>query len=125
MTVNLIMLLVSLCVGGLGGYGFWAANFSDKFGLLVSIVAGVMIFVLLAGLIALKSKNPNGSVGNIRALSATMLIISLITNIVFSFFNFQKPAAYIIVNGIEFLIFILVSYAVYSSLKGESKNSSE
>ena len=117
MTINPVMFLLSLAFGGLGGYGFWAANSNDKFGLLVSIVAGAMVFAYLAGLTAIRSKNANGSVGNLRAISAIMLIVSLATNIVFSFFNFQNPAAFIIVNGIELLIFILVAYGIFQSLK--------
>lgn len=117
MTVNPVMLLISLCFGGLAGYGFWAANSSDKFGLLLCIAAGVMIFINLTALLALRLKNPNGSLGNIRAVSAVMLIVSLVTNIIFSCFDFQNPAAFIIINGIEFLIMILVCYGVYNSLK--------
>ena len=117
MTINPVMFLLSLAFGGLGGYGFWAANSNDKFGLLVSIVSGLMIFVCLAGLTAVRAKNANGSVGNLRAISVVMLIVSLVMNIIFSFFNFQNPAAYIIVNGIEALIFVLVGYGVYQALK--------
>lgn len=117
MSLNPVMLLISICFGGLGGYGFWAGNHNDKFGILISIVAGFMIFVLTTGFLAVKSKTPNGTVGNIRAISIVMLFVSLITNIAFSFVNFQQPAAYIIVNGIEFLIWILISYAVSNALK--------
>ena len=81
------------------------------------IVAGVMIFITLTALFAIRSKNPNGSVGNIRAISVVLLIVSLVTNIIFSCFDFQNPAAFIIINGIEFLIFILVGYGIYNSLK--------
>ena len=117
MKINPIMLILSLGFGGLGGYGFWAANSSDKFGLLISIVAGVMIFIFLTSLIAVRSKEANGSTGNLKAISIVMLIISLITNIVFSFFNFQNPAAYIIVSGIELLLFIAISYGVFKALQ--------
>ncbi len=117
MTVNPVMLFISLCFGGLGAYGFWSANSSDSYGLLVCIVAGIMIFITLVGIIALKSKEQNGSLGNIRAVSVALFIVSLITNIIFSFFDFKNPAVYIITNGIEFLIMILVCYSVYKSLK--------
>lgn len=117
MKINPIMLLLSLGFGGLGAYGFWAANSNDKFGLLISIVAGVMIFVFLTSLIAVHSKEANGSIGNLRAISIVMLIVSVITNIVFSFFNFQNPAAYIIISGIELLLFIAITYGVFKALK--------
>ena len=117
MAINSVMFLLSLAFGGLGGYGFWAANANDKFGLLVSIVSGVMIFACLAGLTAVRSKNANGAVGNLRAISVVILIVSLVTNIIFSFFNFQNPAAYIIVNGIEILIFFFFGYGIFQSLK--------
>ena len=86
MAINPVMFLLSLAFGGLGGYGFWAAN-------------------------------ANGAVGNLRAISVVLLIVSLMTNIIFSFFNFQNPAAYIIVNGIEILIFVFVGYGIFQSLK--------
>jgi hypothetical protein len=84
--------------------------------LLVAIGAGFTIFLTLGGLLALSS-NGSGSVGNIRALSVVFLLVEIIVNIIFSVVNMATPAAYIIVNGILVLVYVLIAYAVSRALK--------
>jgi hypothetical protein len=74
-----------------------------------------MSFVTLAGIVAV-GFNVQGTAGNIRIVSVLFFIILLVSNIIFSFVTFSL-APYIIVNGILFLIFILISYGIIRALK--------
>jgi len=117
MKINPVFLLISLAVASLAAYGFFSANSGETYQLLITISAGLMILINLGGIIALQSAGGRGSVGNIRALSIVFLIISIISNIVFSFINLAAPTAYVITNGIIFLIYILITYSVIRALK--------
>lgn len=114
MKINPIMLLIALGVAALAGYGFFVANKGDANQLLVAITGGVTLFVTLSGLLAISS--PNGGSGNIRALSALFVVLFVVANVVFSFFA-SVVAPCVIVNGILFLVYVAVAYAVTKALK--------
>ncbi|GMO57806.1 MAG: hypothetical protein Ta2G_17680 [Termitinemataceae bacterium] len=115
MKINVVFTIIALAIGALAGYGFYAWNVGEQYQLLVALGTGVTIFLYIGGLIALSSDG-NGAVGNIRALSIVFLILTIISNVIFSFLSMQTPTAYIIVNGILLLIFVLVAYAVSRAL---------
>ena len=117
MKVNPIFLLISFAIASLAGYGFFAANSGETYQLLVTIGAGIFIFITFSGIIAIQSTGGRGSVGNIRALSIAFFPIAIISNIIFSFITLVTPTAYIIINGIFFLIYILIAYAIIRALK--------
>ena len=121
MKVNPIFLLISFAIAFLAGYGFFTANSGEIFQLLVTIGAGILIFITLSGIIAIQSAGGRGGVGNIRALSVVFLIISIIVNVIFSFITIVTPAAYIITNGILFLVYLLIGYSVYRAITNQSK----
>lgn len=115
MKIDPIFTLISFLTSALIGYGFFMLNSGEPMGLLICIFTGVMLFVFLSGMIAVRSKG-EGSVGNIRALSIIFFIVGLVVNLIFSFVNFQKPTAYIITNGIILILFITICYSVYKAL---------
>ena len=117
MKVNPIFLLISFAIAFLAGYGFFSANSGETYQLLVTIGAGILIFITLSGILAIQSAGGRGSVGNIRALSIAFLVISIIINVIFSFIALVTPTAYIIINGILLLVYILIAYAIIRALK--------
>jgi hypothetical protein len=117
MKVNPVFLLISLAIAALAGYGFFSWNSGEAFQLLIAIGAGIMVFITISGTIAIQSAGGRGSVGNIRALSIVFLIIFIISNVIFSFITLITPTAYIVINGILFLIYILIAYAVSRALR--------
>jgi hypothetical protein len=116
MKINPVMVLISLAVSALAGYGFYAWNSAEIYHWLLAIGGGILIFIPLAGLLAITSDG-DGTVANIRALSVVFLIVEIVSNVIFSFMTLTKPTAYIIVNGIFLLIYILIAYAVSRALK--------
>jgi hypothetical protein len=116
MKINPIFAVIALAISALAGYGFFSWNGGEPYQLLVAIGGGLMIFLTLAGIIAFSSSG-RGTVGNIRALSVVFLILAIITHVIFSISNMTRPTAYIIVNGILVLLYILIGYAVSRALK--------
>jgi len=116
MKINFVFALIAFAISALAGYGFFAWNGGELYQILIAIGGGLTIFFPLAGLIALTSAG-HGPVGNIRALSVVFLLVEIITNIIFSKMDMGGPAAYIIVNGILMLVYILIGYAVSRALK--------
>ena len=117
MKINFVTLLISLAIATLSAYGFYEWNSNETFQLLITFGAGFLIFITFSGIIALQSAGSRGSVGNIRAVSIIFLIISIISNVIFSFISLVAPTSYIIVNGIVLLCYILIGYSVIKSLK--------
>jgi len=111
MKINFVPALIAFGIAALAGYGFYAWNGNETYQLLVAIGAGLFIFITMGGAIAV-TPDGRGSVGNIRALSVVFLILAIISNIIFSIASLSAPTSYIIVNGILFLLYILIAYAV-------------
>ena len=116
MKFDKIFLLLSLGISALVGYGFYWLSGGEQWRILISIVTGVLLFTTLTGLLAIKG-NSNGSVVNIKIISGIFLVIAIIINVVFTLINFMNPAAYIIVNGVFFLLYILVTYSIKKALE--------
>jgi len=111
MKINLVPALIAFAIAALAGYGFFAWNGNETYQLLVAVGAGLFIFITMGGAIAI-SQGGRGTVGNIRVLSIVFLILAIISNILFSIFALSTPTSYIIVNGILFLLYILITYTV-------------
>ena len=111
MKINPVFALIAFAIAALAGYGFSTWNESETFQLLMAGGAGLSIFITLGGTIAVSSGG-RGTAGNIRALSIVFLLLFIISNIIFSVTGLTTPAAYIIVNGILLLVYILIAYAV-------------
>jgi len=111
MKINLVPALIAFAIAALAGYGFFAWNGNETYQLLVAVGAGLFIFITMGGTIAL-TQGGRGSVGNIRALSVVFLILAIISNILFSIFTLPTPTAYVIINGILLLLYVLIAYAV-------------
>lgn len=114
MKINSIMAIIALGISALGTFGFYSANAGDKYQLLITVCAGIMIFVPMLFLLAISARNGAGA--NVKVVSAIFFIINIISNILFSIGNFQKPSVYIIVNGILFLIYIALMYLIIKAL---------
>jgi hypothetical protein len=116
MRINPVLLIITLAISALAGYGFFAWNSGEPYQLLIAAGGGLTVFLPLGGLFALASDG-QGAAGNIRALSAVFLVLEITGNIIFSIAKMAAPTAYIIVNGILILIYVLIGYAVSRALK--------
>jgi hypothetical protein len=114
MKINPIMLIVSFFVSALIAFGFYTANQGDVYRWLITIGSAFLCFVTFSGILAI-SFDVRGGTGNYKIVSALFFIIMLISNIIFNFLDFTL-APYIIINGILFLLFIVIEYAIIKAL---------
>ena len=109
MKLDFIKTIIAIAVSGLIAYSFFAFNTSVNKDLLTF---GSLFFLIitLTMTIGVSFTLPR-TTSLIRTVSAIFFGLALISNIVFSFMDF-KEASYIIVNGILFLIYGLISYSI-------------
>ena len=106
MKINPIMLIVSIAISALAGYGFWAGTHV----LMNTIVAGVCILLTLGVLLSLSSKADGRTSANIKVVAGIFFVVLLIEQIIFTFAHVIAP--YIIVTGILLLIYLIIEYAI-------------
>jgi hypothetical protein len=115
MKINPVMLIVSLAIAGLISFGFYTANNGEVYLWLITIGSAFLCFVTLSGILAV-GFDIRGGTGNYKIVSALFFILTLISNIIFNFLSFTL-ASYIIINGILFLLYIVIEYAIIKALK--------
>jgi hypothetical protein len=115
MKIDPVMLIVSLSISALIAFGFYTANQREIYPWLISIGSAFLCFITLSGILAVSFDVEGGS-GNYKIVSTLFFIITLISNIIFNFLNFTL-APYIIINGILFLLFITIEYAIIKALR--------
>jgi hypothetical protein len=114
MKINPVMLIVSLAASGLIAFGFYTANRGEVYCWLITVGSGFLCFITLSGILAV-GFDIRGGTGNYKIVAALFFILALISNIIFNFLNFIV-APYIIINGILFLLFIIIEYAIIRAL---------
>ena len=109
MKINWIVLLISLGIAALAGYGFYAGTSN----LFLTFGGGGFLFLTLFGLFAVSFGRGSA---NIKALSLVFFVLSLAEHLFFAFKGF-KQAPYIVITGILFLLYLMIFYAVAKGLK--------
>jgi len=115
MKINPIMLLISLAIAALIAFGFYSGNKDETYLWLITIGSGILGFITLSGILAVNF-DVKGGTGNFKIVSVLFFIVTIVSNLVFNFLNFSF-APYIIVNGITFLLYVLIEYAIVRALK--------
>lgn len=111
MKIDFVKTIIAIAVSMLIAYGFYSFHHSENSQLLV---ATSFIELLLSGFFVLGLRFEQArTTANVRVVTSIFFIVFLMTNIVFSFFEFSKQT-YIIINGLLMLSCILI---VYSLLK--------
>lgn len=113
MKPNIFLIIVSVLIATLAGYGFYAANSGENFSLLLSLGSGLTFAITLIGTLGIKPKERAGNV-NFKIISAIFFILFLISNLIFGFTG-MSVAPYIIVNGVILLIYMIVGYGIIKS----------
>jgi hypothetical protein len=113
--INPITLLIALAIAALIAFGFYSGNKGETYQWLLTIGVGIFAFLALSCTLAV-SFDVRGGTANVRIVSVIFLVLSLVSNLIFGFMNFT-PAPYVIINGVLFLLFILIEYAIIKALK--------
>jgi hypothetical protein len=117
MRISVIPFAVALAVAALAGYGFYAANGAEgDVPLANALGGGIVLFVTLAGAIALGIKEDKGGGSNIRLVSFVFFAVMLIEQIIFCFVPFSL-APYVTVTGILLMVYVLIAYGIGKALQ--------
>ena len=109
MKIDFIKTIIAIAVSALIAYGFFVFNTSPNKDL-QTIGSFIFLITTLTFTIGVSFYLPR-TTSLIRTVSVIFFIIALLVNIAFSFIDF-KEATYIILNGILFLIYGLISYSI-------------
>ena len=115
MKLNVFLTIISAAIAGLSAFGFFMTNEGDIYRVIITVGAGVSLFVTLGGMFALSSPN-RGSIMNVRIVSGLFFIALLAEHIIFSYIGIRF-APYILITGILVLVYLLICYAIIRALK--------
>ncbi|MGE8528707.1 hypothetical protein [Chryseobacterium rhizosphaerae] len=110
MKLDFIKTIIAVAVSSLIAYGFYTLNTGDYKELLT---VGSLIFLMptLALTVGVTFHLPR-TTSLIKTVSALFFGLAIISNLAFSLIGFKEPALYIIVCGVLFLIYSLITYSV-------------
>jgi hypothetical protein len=109
MKLNIIPTIICLAISGLFAYGFYNFHSGESKEILTS---GSFVFLALTLIftIGVTFDLPRTTI-NIKTVSGIFFIISLASNLIFSFYSFKTPL-YIITNGILLMTYTLIIYSI-------------
>ncbi len=109
MKINFVLTFIAIALSLLIAYGLYSFHNSENKMLLS---AGGFVFLASTLIITIgTSFELPRTTSNIKVISGIFFSIALICNVIFSFINFSAQS-YVIINGILFLLFILIAYSV-------------
>ena len=109
MKINLVQTIIAIAVSLLIAYGLYSNHESEN-KILLCVGSFVFLTSTLIITIGASFELPRTTV-NVKTTSAIFFAIALISNLIFTFISFSNTS-YIIINGILFLIFLLIAYSV-------------
>jgi len=114
MKINFVKLIIAIALCLLIAYGFYSFHESVNKNLL-SLGSFVFLAATLVMSIGVSFELPKTTT-NIRVVSGIFFIVALVSNVAFSFINFSTPV-YVIINGILFLVFILIIFTINRAMQ--------
>ncbi|RZJ72356.1 MAG: hypothetical protein EOO45_11005 [Flavobacterium sp.] len=107
MRLNNVIAILSVGICALIAYGFYSFNDNPQ-KLMLSLGSFILLTATLLMTLAVRFDDYRTAV-NARVVSMVFFSLAFVTNVVFSFFNFSSDS-YIIINGIIFLLYLLLMY---------------
>lgn len=111
MKLNLIPCILVLAVSLLIAFGFYSWCRCEENNILVAVFGGVSIMLALGATFGATFQDSRKSV-NVNVLSGLNACALLVSNIVFCCISSFSVAAYVIVNGILFVMWLAMVYGV-------------
>lgn len=109
MKINFVQTIIAIAVSLLIAYGLYSFHDSEN-KILLSTGSFVFLATTLVMTIGARFELPRTTT-NIRVVSGFFFATALISGLIFTFVNFSVPS-YVIINGILFLVFILIVYSI-------------
>ena len=109
MKLNFIQTIIAIALSLLIAYGLYSFHDSEN-KLLLSV--GSFVFFATTLIVSIGSSfELTRTTTNVRVVSGIFFVLALISNLIFTFINFSITG-YVIINGILFLLFILIAYSI-------------
>jgi hypothetical protein len=109
MKLKFVPALIALAISALIAFAMYSLTIGPTKQL---VALGSFLFVAVTLITAIGVSYEHKRTGtNVRALSMVFFFMALASNVGSIYFSFSQ-AAYIIINGILLLVFILISYAI-------------
>ena len=109
MKLNFVQIIIAIAVSLLIAYGLYSFHHSEN-KVLLSLGSFVFLATTLVITIGVNFEQSRTTT-NVRVVSGIFFVISLASNLIFSFFTFST-LSYVITNGILLLIFVLIAYSI-------------
>jgi hypothetical protein len=113
MKLDVVKSLIAVAISALLAYACYEICDYEHIKWLITIGALVTICTPFMLAIGVSSQQERSSV-MLKTLSWAFLIIEIVSNGVFAFFDFNVPV-YVIINGLILLIFALIYNSIYST----------
>ena len=110
MKVNFVQSIIAILISALFAYGFYSFSVSDNKTLLS--LGSFMCLGITSTISFGCSFELSRTSTNIKTVAILFFVIALISNSCFTLMAFSVPA-YVLINGILFLIFMLTTYSIY------------
>ena len=110
MKINIVPTIISVAISALLAYALHALCKTEGMELLLAIGGGLCFFVTLTACLGVRFEKGRTST-NTSALAMVFFFLMIISNGIFAFIRFSMPA-YIVINGVLLLAFLLTFYAV-------------
>lgn len=107
------MILLSLGMSALAGYGLYSMNADNDNVWLITIMGGITIYSALVGVSSFRFGREGHSV-NIRLVSSLFLIAFIADNLVFSILGLYV-APYIILTGLLLFVYAGIAYKMINT----------
>jgi hypothetical protein len=114
MKFNVVKTVVAVAMSALIAYAYFAFSPWGN-GALVSIGSFIENTIILITALGITIEGAR-TMANLKIVGWLFFLVSLVTNGIFAAINFGQPA-YIIINGLILLIFVLVAYSIGKASK--------
>jgi len=111
MKLNIIPSIIALAASALFAYGIYSWCHYTDLNLLVSIMGGICIALTAGACLGVSLPNSRTSL-NVKVLSGVFAAVFIIINVIFCCIESFAAPAYIIINGILLLIWLLGAYFI-------------
>jgi len=112
MKLHIVPSIIALALSALIAFGMYSWCKCTDYKLLVTIAGGVSILLPIGTTLGVSIPANKRANANVKVLSSVFAIAFVISNIIFCIMAHFSMPAYIIVNGIILLIWLLLTYII-------------